>query len=886
MEATTSSAAAAPSEPLRVADEDVDILTNELGRAGNNTGGILIEKRFKDDSSATTGWMDSPAFLHFTAAVVDCSAGYLGELSSWASEELTAVFKALAALDIDQPFTLLAACLPERLMDLTPKNLSEYLSLLARTPEVVSDDLLSLILDELHLRKWQGGFAHQDLNSALSSLLALCRAARDNSPKIFAQAADVVAQMPGSSGYFSRALDSLTTITAAPGQGMPDGRSTVTIVGSGFASGATALLDRLTKEGVDPSTTPVLLGRRSAAAADNLAESIAEEVLRRDILLFTPNEVSELLAAFGGGYGLAKAFCRDYIPDRMSTFEVNDMVAMLYAVGTQNLDLLESMCQYMSTYNYAKMRRELRPDVLCRSLHDLSLSAEATTKAKKLFEFAANDFDLAKCDSASLCELAKAMLRCKEASVDKKKVFSRLCSTRTAVDDPDVLVAIAMSGVWDSGYFEEASQRQLKSKSKSAERSIYTLYAISYGLNFHIDSGWADDTTSPPDSEMWPSMEAWTTTFCRLRPFDLADQLAQPCRLNQFNTLDVEALSSLLWALAATRVWNEKLILYACAHLVHRVESNNSSSISSSEAMSKCLVRAIWALAVLNAPLMKFGKAVVTLTRELEKMVDTLSPSDLVNLITALSVFVPTTLLKQHGGAELLSKACGKLVEALTGQLEKSYRPDWMATAAKALYFARVVARVPSSSGLNDTSLSAVLSARKCAPLGRLSMKAATQLGVVCHGVKADGVRVNAMALGLFPCDVLYDESKEVLEIERPNQFVRTDEGTITSICGWDQLSRECLSALGFRLTAISQAEWAALMLPPTAMASAADQLSAQIKYVKSRMRSSARPKVSEIPMLLRGRSRTRSGSSSSGASSRSSSASSSSGSSSGSSDD
>ncbi|KAF4740431.1 hypothetical protein FOZ62_026446 [Perkinsus olseni] len=194
--------------------------------------------------------------------------------------------------------------------------------------------------------------------------------------------------------------------------------------------------------------------------------------------------------------------------------------------------------------------------------------------------------------------------------------------------------------------------------------------------------------------------------------------------------------------------------------------------------------------------------------------------------------------------------------------------------------------QVPSSSGLNDTSLSAVLSARKCAPLGRLSMKAATQLGVVCHGVKADGIRVNAMALGLFPCDVLYDESKEVLEIERPNQFVRTDEGTITSICGWDQLSRECLSALGFRLTAISQAEWAALMLPPTAMASAADQLSAQIKYVKSRMRSSARPKVSEIPMLLRGRSRTRSGSSSSGASSRSSSASSSSGSSSGSSDD
>ncbi|KAF4653988.1 hypothetical protein FOZ61_008572 [Perkinsus olseni] len=393
---------------------------------------------------------------------------------------------------------------------------------------------------------------------------------------------------------------------------------------------------------------------------------------------------------------------------------------------------------------------------------------------------------------------------------------------------------------------------------------------------------------------MLPCMEAWTTTFCRLRPFDLADQLAQPCRLNQFNALDVEALSSLLWALAATRVWNEKLILYACAHLVHRVESNSISSsisisissISSSEAMSKSLVQAIWALAGLNAPLMKFGKAVVTLTRELEKRVDTLSSSDLVNLITALSVFVPTTLLKQHGGAELLSKACGKLVEALTGQLEKPYRPDWMATAAKALYFARVVARVPSSSGLNDTSLSAVLSARKCAPLGRLSVKAATQLGVVCHGVKADGIRVNAMALGLFPCDVLYDESKEVLEIERPNQFVRTDEGTITSICGWDQLSRECLSALGFRLTAISQAEWAALMLPPTAMASAADQLSAQIKYVKSRMRSSARPKVSEIPMMMRGRSRTRSGSSSSEASSRSSSASSSSGSSSGSSDD
>ncbi|KAF4695547.1 hypothetical protein FOZ62_010562, partial [Perkinsus olseni] len=734
MEATTSSAAASPSEPLRVADEDVDILTNELGRAGTpeealslyehnkihfkSSARLMAAKvralaRFKDDSSATTGWMDSPAFLHFTAAVVDCSASYLGELSLWASEELITVFKALAALDIDQPFTLLAACLPERLMDLTPKNLSEYLSLLARTPEVVSDDLLSLILDELHLRKWQGGFAHQDLNSALSSLLALCRAARDNSPKvfeIFAQAADVVAQMPGSSGYFSRALDSLTTITAAPGQGMPDERSTVTIVGSGNASGATALLDRLTKEGVgqlnDMGTSELSQMASSilrrplssleggpAAAADNLAESIAEEVLRRDILLFTPNEVSELLAAFGGGYGLAKAFCRDYIPDRMSTFEVNDMVAMLYAVGTQNLDLLESMCQYMSTYNYAKMRRELRADVLCRSLHDLSLSAEATTKAKKLFEFAANDFDLAKCDSASLCELAKAMLRCKEATADKKKVFSRLCSTRTAVDDPDVLVAIAMSGVWDSGYFEEASQRQLKSKSKSAERSIYTLYAISYGLNFHIDSGWADDTTSPPDSEMWPSMEAWTTTFCRLRPFDLADQLAQPCRLNQFNALDVKALSSLLWALAATRVWNEKLILYACAHLVHRVESNNSSSISSSEAMSKCLVRAIWALAVLNAPLMKFGKAVVTLTRELEKMVDTLSPSDLVNLITALSVFVPTTLLKQHGGAELLSKACGKLVEALTGQLEKSYRPDWMATAAKALYFARVVAR-------------------------------------------------------------------------------------------------------------------------------------------------------------------------------------------------
>ncbi|KAF4656219.1 hypothetical protein FOL46_007904 [Perkinsus olseni] len=477
MEATTSSpAATAPSEPLRVADEDVDILTNEVGRAGTAEEALSLYEhnkihfkssarlmaaevralaKFKDDGSATTEWMDSPSFLHFTAAVVDCSASYLGELSSWASEELITVFKALAALDIDQPFTLLAACLPERLMDLTPKNLSEYLSLLARTPEVVSDDLLSLILDELHLRKWQGGFAHQDLNLALSSLLVLCRAARESSPKvceIFAQAADVVAQMPGSSGYFSRALDSLTTITAAPGQGMP---------------GATALLDRLTKEGVgqlnDMGTSelsqmassilrrPLSSEGGPAAAADNLAESIAGEVLRRDILLFTPNEVSELLAAFGGGYGLAKAFCRDYIPDRMSTFEVNDMVAMLYAVGTQNLDLLESMCQYMSTYNYARMRRELRADVLCRSLHDLSLSAEATTKAKKLFEFAANDFDLAKCDSASLCELAKAMLRCKEASVDKKKVFSRLCSTRTAVDDPDVLVAIAMSGVWDSG---------------------------------------------------------------------------------------------------------------------------------------------------------------------------------------------------------------------------------------------------------------------------------------------------------------------------------------------------------------------------------------------------------------------------------------------------
>lgn len=76
--------------------------------------------------------------------------------------------------------------------------------------------------------------------------------------------------------------------------------------------------------------------------------------------------------------------------------------------------------------------------VLCRSLHDLSLSAEATTKSRKLFEFAANDFDLSKygpplnlhsgnliflrCDSASLCELAKAMLRCKDTSIEKKKV--------------------------------------------------------------------------------------------------------------------------------------------------------------------------------------------------------------------------------------------------------------------------------------------------------------------------------------------------------------------------------------------------------------------------------------------------------------------------------
>lgn len=56
--------------------------------------------------------------------------------------------------------------------------------------------------------------------------------------------------------------------------------------------------------------------------------------------------------------------------------------------------------------------------------------------------------------------------------------------------------------------------------------------------------------------------------------------------------------------------------------------------------------------------------------------------------------FRPSTLLKQHGGSEVLNAACGRLVEALTVQLAKSYRPDWMATAAKALYFARVVGRV------------------------------------------------------------------------------------------------------------------------------------------------------------------------------------------------
>ncbi|EER19059.1 hypothetical protein Pmar_PMAR017527, partial [Perkinsus marinus ATCC 50983] len=507
-----------PRGPLMVAEEDVDILCNELDRTGTpeealslydhnkvhfqNSGRlmaaeVIVLAKFKSNSSSNnTGedWVDSAPFIHFTTAVVDGSASFLGEVSTWSSEYLITVFKAFSVLNIDQPFALLATCLPERLMDLTAKNLSEYLSLLARTPEVVSDDLLSLIADELGQRKWQGGFTHEDLNSSLSAFLVLCRAARDTSPKVcemFAQAADVVASMPGSSRYFSLALDSLTTITAAPGQGMP---------------GATALLERLTKEGVgqlsDMKTSELsqmassILRRPSAApqttlergpAADNLAEAIAEEVLRRDILLFSPKEVSELLGAFGGGYGLAKAFCMDYIPERMSTFEVNDMVAMLYAVGTQKPDLLESMCQYMSTYNYAKMKRELRADVLCRSLHDLSLSAEATTKSRKLFEFAANDFDLSKCDSASLCELAKAMLRCKDTSIEKKKVFSRLCSTGTAVDDPDVLVAIAISGVWDSEYFIEASQRQLKMKSKSAERSIYVYYAIAYGLNFHIE---------------------------------------------------------------------------------------------------------------------------------------------------------------------------------------------------------------------------------------------------------------------------------------------------------------------------------------------------------------------------------------------------------------
>ncbi|EER02519.1 hypothetical protein Pmar_PMAR004754 [Perkinsus marinus ATCC 50983] len=303
----------------------------------------------------------------------------------------------------------------------------------------------------------------------------------------------------------------------------------------------------------------------------------------------------------------------------------------------------------------------------------------------------------------------------------------------------------------------------------------------------------------------------------------------------------------------------------------------------SQEAVNDCLVRALWALGMLNVPLMKLGKAVVTLIHQLSKRMGTLSVSNLVNLMIPLCVFMPSTLLKQHGGSEVLNAACGRLVEALTVQLAKSYRPDWMATAAKALYFARVVGRVPSSSGLNDSSLSAILGARKCASLPRLSMKAATQLGVVCHGVKADGIRVNGMALGLFPFDVVYDNSKEVVEIERPNEFIRTIEGTMTSICGWEQLCRECLAALGFKITAISQAEWAALMLPPTAMASATDQLSAQIRYVKSRMRSSARPKVSEIPMIIRGRSRTRSGSSGSRSSS---SGSSSSSSSSGSSDD
>ncbi|EER14883.1 hypothetical protein Pmar_PMAR011410, partial [Perkinsus marinus ATCC 50983] len=261
--------------------------------------------------------------------------------------------------------------------------------------------------------------------------------------------------------------------------------------------------------------------------------------------------------------------------------------------------------------------------VLCRSLHDLSLSAEATTKSRKLFEFAANDFDLSKCDSASLCELAKAMLRCKDTSIEKKKVFSRLCSTRTAVDDPDVLVAIAISGVWDSEYFIEASQRQLKMKSKSAERSIYVYYAIAYGLN----------------------------------------------------------------------------VLYCCAHLVHRLDTGGSDNGMSQEAVNDCLVRALWALGMLNVPLMKLGKAVVTLIHQLSKRMGTLSVSNLVNLMIPLCVFMyailsgPSTLLKQHGGSEVLNAACGRLVEALTVQLAKSYRPDWMATAAKALYFARVVGR-------------------------------------------------------------------------------------------------------------------------------------------------------------------------------------------------
>ncbi|KAF4673457.1 hypothetical protein FOL47_010509 [Perkinsus chesapeaki] len=787
--------------PITVSDEDVNILSNELDKADTPADALQLYEhnkvhfrssaklmslevmrlaKFKKEGEAK--WMDSSPFIDFTTAVTDGSTGYLAEITSWTNEELITVFKALAEINIDQPFAMLAACLPERLMGLSPKELTEYLELLARTPEVVSDDLLTLVADELSQRKWQGGFTHREINSSMSSVLALSRATRTLTQticEIFAAAADTVANMPPGKSYFSLALDSLTIITAAPGQGIP---------------GATALLERLTREGVGQlnsmSTSELsqmassILRRPSsstdettgaAAAADNLAEAIAEEVLRRDILLFTPKEVSELLAAFGGGYGLAKAFCRDYVPDRMSTFEVNDMVAKLYAVGTQNLDLLESMCQYMSTYNYAKMKRELRADVLCRSLHDLSLSPEATAKSKKLFEFAANDFDLARCGPGSLCELAKAMLRCKESTVDKKKVFVRLCSTRTAVDDPDVLVAIAMSGVWDSGYFEEAAQRQLKSKSKSAERCIYTLFAISYGMNFHIDSGWSDDTAPPPDVDTWTNMENWTTTFCRLQPFALADQLAQPSRLSQFSTLNLEALSSLLWALAGARIWNEKLILYTCAHLVNRLEGTKDGHDGSTVGQS--LVRALWSLGMLNAPLMKFGKAVVALVHELDRRIDTLSPSDLVNLITALSVFVPTTLLKCHGGPELLNTACGKLVEALTGQLSKAYRPDWMATAAKSLYFARVVAQVPPSSGLTDASLSAILSSRKCGPLPRLSMKAATQLEVVCHGVKADGIQVKAMVLGLFPYDVFYAETKEVLEIERPNEFIRTVQG-------------------------------------------------------------------------------------------------------------